>query len=74
MPHNGTVLPLDFTPDGVKLMTGSVDKLARFWDLRISQPLHEWEHDEEVGAVDVSPDGRFGTSGAQDGTARLYDI
>ena len=26
MPHNGAVLPLDFTHDGLKLMTGSVDK------------------------------------------------
>ena len=58
------MLPLYFTPDGVKLMTGSVDKFARLRDLRTSQPLHEWEHDGEVGAVDVSPDGRFGTSGA----------
>ncbi|MED5360393.1 MAG: hypothetical protein VYD85_18545 [Pseudomonadota bacterium] len=74
MPHTGTVLLLDFTPGCVKLMTGSMDKFSRLWDLRTSQPFHEWEHDGEVGADDVSPDGRFGTSGAQDGTARLYDI
>lgn len=74
MPHNGTVLPLDFTPDGVKLMTGSVDKFARLWDLRTGQAIHEWQHEGEVGAVDVSPDGRYGLSGAQDGTARLFDI
>jgi WD40 repeat protein len=71
MPHNGAVLPLDFTHDGLKLMTGSVDKFARLWDLRTGQAIHEWQHEGEVGAVDISPDGRYGLSDAQDGTARF---
>ena len=59
MPHTGTVLLLDFTPDCVKLMTGSMDKFSRLWDLRTSQPFHEWEHNGEESARTTSRDGRW---------------
>lgn len=72
MPHTGTVLLLDFTPGCVKLMTGSMDKFSRLWDLRTSQLFHEWEHNGEVGADDVTPDGRFIITGSRDKTAGLW--
>ena len=53
-------------------MTGSMDKFSRLWDLRTSQPFHEWEHNGEVGADDVTPDGRFIITGSRDKTAGLW--
>ena len=66
------MLLLNFIPDCVKLMTGSMDKFSCLWDLRTSQPFHEWEHNGEVGADDVTPDSRFVMTGSRDKTAGLW--
>jgi WD40 repeat protein len=74
--HQGTIQSLAFTPDGKRLISGSMDKAVRVWDL--TQPPAtatvlpsgmEW-----VRCVSVSPDGRLLAAGGGDTAVRLWTL
>jgi len=63
------------SPDNRWVVTGSLDKTARLWDLSAKDPaanpvvLHG--HDGWGNAVAISPDNRWIVTGSWDNTARL---
>jgi WD40 repeat protein len=64
-----------FSPDGARVLTGSLDNTARLWDAETGQELRAFEgHEERVKAVAFSPDGARVLTGSADKTARLWDI
>jgi len=71
--HAGPVRTVAFSPDGTRVVTGSLDKTARLWDVSTGAPLGKsMPHERGVGSVAFSPDGTrlITTSG---NVARLWD-
>ncbi|MFN6008488.1 MAG: TIR domain-containing protein, partial [Paracoccaceae bacterium] len=73
--HLGTVLTVAFSPDGLRLATGSLDSTARVWDLATGREVVRLEgHGELVSSVAFSPDGKLIATGSWDKTARVWDL
>jgi len=66
------------SPDNRWVVTGSLDKTARLWDLSAKDPAANpivlRGHEGEVTAVAISPDNRWVVTGSLDKTARLWDL
>lgn len=53
--HDGDVVSMSLSPDGKQFVTGSVDKTAKLWDVRATEPKQTfWGHDADVNSVCVS--------------------
>lgn len=73
--HGGLVTSVSASPDGRHAVSGSDDKMIRFWDLDTGFCLRTLEgHRERVESVSVSPDGKYAASGSRDKTVRLWDL
>jgi WD40 repeat protein len=78
--HNTSVNSVSVTADGRRAVSGSGDKPARVWDLRVwdletGECLHVLEgHTDKVESVSVTPDGRRAVSGSEDKTLRVWDL
>jgi WD40 repeat protein len=72
--HAGDVVSVAFSPDRLRLATGSKDRTARVWDARTGEKLVECKgHTLPVTSVAFSPDGRRLATGSTDKTARVWD-
>ena len=72
--HNGEVLDLAFSRDGLHLVSGGVDRTVRLWDTKKRRQLKVLEgHRDPVWAVAFSPDGQRAVSGSEDSSLRLWD-
>ncbi|KAH9033801.1 hypothetical protein EDB85DRAFT_2274664, partial [Lactarius pseudohatsudake] len=69
------VLSVAYSPDGRRIVTGSLNHTIRIWDSRICIPLTEplKGHTDVVTSVAYSPDGMHIISGSGDGTVRIWD-
>ncbi|CAG7855249.1 SubName: Full=Related to WD40-repeat protein (Notchless protein) {ECO:0000313/EMBL:CCA71457.1} [Serendipita indica DSM 11827] len=73
--HQGSVTAVSFSPDGTRIVSGSLDRTIRQWDAETGQPLGEplQGHEYSVNAVAFSPDGTRIVSGSSDSTIRQWD-
>jgi WD40 repeat protein len=72
--HKGSVVAATFSPDGARVLTGSVDNTARLWDAVTGKALATLGgHTLAVIAVAFSPDGARVLTGSIGNTARLWD-
>jgi WD40 repeat protein len=75
LPQRGRVLAVGFSPDGRRVVTGGVGKVARVWRVRDGKPLAVLRgHTGFVFDASFSPDGRRLVTASQDGTARIWDV
>ena len=73
--HRGGVTGVAFTPDGARVVSGSMDRTLRLWDVATGQLRHCFDgHTDVVTSVAVSPDGRLAVSGSADRTVRLWRL
>ncbi len=73
--HSDWVRCLSFTPDGVKLVSGSFDKTIKVWQLKTGTAIHTLtDHLKGVFALAVSPDGKLLASGSWDELIKLWDL
>ncbi|ETW77087.1 hypothetical protein HETIRDRAFT_174269 [Heterobasidion irregulare TC 32-1] len=67
---------ITFSPDGLRVVSGSEDSTIRLWDAAtgaaMGDPLEG--HTERVKSVAFSPDGLRIVSGSDDSTIRLWDV
>ena len=77
--HEGSVNSVAFSPDGLRIVSGSADKTVRVWDVASREELDVLAgHESSVRFVAFSPDGLrivsgSGTLGALD-IVRLWDV
>lgn len=72
--HEGGVTSVFYSPDGLRVVSGSKDNTVRIWDAMNFKVLGLLVgHTEEVVGVSYSPDGLRVVSGSEDGTIRIWD-
>ena len=58
--------PVAFSPDGQRIVTGSLDETAKVWDAASGKELLTLKgHSGQVGAVAFSPDGQRIVTGSR---------
>jgi len=73
--HEGVVLSVSFSTDGVSLASGGSDEIVRMWDLRHpdSRPALLKGHQGAVLSLAFSHDGARLASASSDSTVRIWD-
>ena len=72
--HRDTVLYLEFSPDGQRLVTAGKDGTARIWDVATGAPLTPpLVHGDDVVGASFSPNGQRVLTASLDNTARIWD-
>ena len=72
--HSSFVTSVAFSPDGTKIVSGSVDNTVRVWDANTGALYATLEgHSDWVTSVAFSPDGTKIVSGSDDNTVRVWD-
>ncbi len=71
--HQDQVTFAAFSPDEKRIITTSLDKTARIWDIQSEKQLRTLPHDGAVWSARYSPDGRRILTSSADGNVRLWD-
>jgi WD40 repeat protein len=71
--HDGRITAMTFSPDNKMVLTGSMDKKARLWDINNPGHVRELPHGRSVGALAFSDDGKLAVTGSTDKKARLWN-
>ncbi len=73
--HTESISSVCFSPDGTRVVSGSLDKTIKVWDSVSGQELRTLRgHSDGVTCVDLSPDGMRIVSGGQDKSVKLWDV
>ncbi|CAD8214927.1 unnamed protein product [Paramecium octaurelia] len=73
--YSGQVRSVCFSPDGITLASGSMDKSICLWDAKTGKQKVKFDgHSDVVNSVCFSPDGKTLASGSYDKSIRLWDI
>jgi len=84
--HNDFVMSAVFSPDGRQILTGSLDKTARLWDvepaevsdelrrLEFAEPIGEFKSGEAVWSAAFSADGHRVVTASADHLARIWQV
>ncbi|EJF65001.1 hypothetical protein DICSQDRAFT_14200, partial [Dichomitus squalens LYAD-421 SS1] len=71
--HEGAVCTVAYSPDGRRIVSGSLDKTLQLWDAETGEALYELSCDSWVYRVAFSPDGRHIAIALSDSTLRIWD-
>jgi WD40 repeat protein/uncharacterized membrane protein len=72
--HTHSVLAGAFVPGQDRILTGSLDKTIRLWDLTSEKEVLRWQVEAPVICLAVSPDGRYALSTGTDGIVQLWRL
>src|SRR5262249_60698767 len=71
--HAGSVLTVDFSPDGGRLVSASYDGTARIWNAKTGEPLLVIAHRAPLNGPYFSRAGRLVVTLSTDETARVWE-
>ncbi|MFT5164774.1 MAG: hypothetical protein ACI9FJ_003383, partial [Alteromonadaceae bacterium] len=73
--HTRPLVPVRFSVDGSKVVTGSWDKTVRTWDTTTGKEIRVLSgHTSGVNTVAFSTDGKLVASGSNDKTVRIWSL
>jgi len=72
--HLASVSAVAFTPDGARVVSGSVDRTVRIWDTSTWRTVRSTSVPSALVCVAVSPDGTRALAGSKDGKLRELNI
>ncbi|PSB15463.1 hypothetical protein C7B76_13695 [filamentous cyanobacterium CCP2] len=71
----GSILAIDFSPNGKVLATGDTDYNVHLWDVATGEQQLSWQgHDDWIRSVRFSPDGTILATASEDQTIRLWEV
>ncbi len=74
LPHHNAIVHAEFSPDGRRVVTASMDQTARVWDAATGAPISpSLTHASGIEFAEFSPDGRRVVTASDDNTARVWD-
>ena len=74
-PHNKAIYRFSITPDRKYVVSGSLDKSIKIWNLETGDLFHNIDgHDDEITSLDLSSDGSRIVSGSEDSTVKLWKL
>jgi WD40 repeat protein len=71
--HDKGISAIVFSSKGDKVLTASVDKTARLWDVKSAQVARDFEHTGSVSSAAISPDGNLVYTASQQ-IARAWEV
>ena len=72
--HSGGVSSVAFSPDGRRIVTGSLDGTAKAWDAATGKELVTFKgHRAGINSVTLSPEGQRIATGSDDATVKVWD-
>ncbi len=72
--HQAGLTSVAFSPDGERLVAGSIDRLLRLWEVDTGRLISTFEgHEATIWSVAFSPDGETIVSASEDRTVRLWN-
>ncbi len=72
--HEGDVVGLAASPDGLRVASAGMDGTARVWEVDTGEATVLKGHDGAVWQAAFLPDGRSLVTGGTDGTVRVWDL
>jgi len=72
--HTGSVLALDVTRDGQRIISAARDNTLRLWTLEADEPMVLRGHEGAVSAVSLTPDETQAVSAGRDGAVIRWDL
>jgi WD40 repeat protein len=72
--HQGSIAALAVSPDGWRVVTGSVDGTTCVWDLMTGRRVHVLAGQAQVHQVAITPDGKLALSASSGGVIDVWDL
>jgi WD40 repeat protein len=79
--HEGTVMSVTFSSDGLQLLSGATDNTLILWDVESGNVVRRFPscdecdgHTRAVRSVSLSSDSQLALSGSDDGSVILWDV
>jgi WD40 repeat protein len=63
-----------FTPNGKQVLSFSLDRTLRTWDVETGKEVRKQQYTEGICSVDLTRDGKWAVTGCTDGSLRLWEF
>lgn len=73
MGHTDSISTIAFSPDGKYILSGSMDKTLKLWDVSTGREIRTFKYTKSIYTLAFSPDGKLAVSNGGPGNVLLWD-